>query len=96
LGAGWRLPTFTEWSNVDNVNGWVNWNGPWNSALKIHAAGFLDTGDGLLYLRGSTGYYWSSTQWSTFIGWDMSFDSGSSGLSYYQKTYGYTLRCLKE
>jgi len=44
LGAGWRIPTLTEWCNVDNSGGWTNWNGPWSSNLKMHAAGYWPPG----------------------------------------------------
>ena len=53
LGSGWRLPTSTEWTNVDASGGWTDWNGPWNSALKMHAAGYLLVSDGSLDYRGS-------------------------------------------
>jgi hypothetical protein len=43
FGSGWRIPTQTEWTNVDASGSWTNKNGPWNSALKLHAAGFLNT-----------------------------------------------------
>ncbi len=37
LGTGWRIPTRTEWENVDASGSWNNWNGPWSSGLKLHA-----------------------------------------------------------
>lgn len=52
LGSNWRLPTLTEYSNIIDVGGWTNWNGPWNSSLKIHAAGWLHVADGGLSNRG--------------------------------------------
>jgi len=55
LGAGWRIPTFSEWGNVSI--GWTSWNGPWDSDLKLHAAGLLVVSDGSLYWRGSNGFY---------------------------------------
>ena len=57
LGNGWRLPTYAEWHNVDNIGNWTDWNGPWNSGLKLHAAGCLNNSDGSLYYRGSRGFY---------------------------------------
>jgi hypothetical protein len=53
---GWRLPAYVEWYNVDNIGNWTNWNWPWNSGLKLHAAGGLDENDGLFYDRGSSGF----------------------------------------
>jgi len=94
LGTGWRIPTNTEWINVNG--GWTNWNGPWNSALKLHAAGYLGYSDGLLGNRGSVGGYWSSVQYDATNGLSLVFSSGSSALSYYSKAYGFSLRCLKD
>ncbi len=39
LGSGWRIPTSTEWTNVDASGGWTDRNGPWTSGLKLHPAG---------------------------------------------------------
>jgi hypothetical protein len=96
LGTQWRIPTYTEWYNVDNIGGWTNWNGPWGSGLKLHAAGFLYPSDGSLYYRGSGGYYWSSTQYSATYGWHLYFDIGYSTMSDLTKAGGFSLRCLRE
>jgi uncharacterized protein (TIGR02145 family) len=96
LGTGWRLPTKTEWENVDALSGgnWTNWYGPWNSSLKLHAAGFLNNGS--LNLRGSYGTYWSSTQVTSSTGWDLLFSSGVSNIGSYNKVYGFSVRCLRD
>jgi uncharacterized protein (TIGR02145 family) len=97
LGTGWRIPTSTEWSNVDEVGGWNNYNGPWNSALKIHRAGRIDYYYGTLGERGVRGYYWSSTQTGLITySFCLSFSSSTSSLSSYQKAYGHTIRCIKD
>ena len=96
LGNGWRLPTFTEWTNVDASGGWTTWNGPWNSGLMIHAAGYLNYGDGSLINRGFHGYYWSSTQYNASNGWYLNFNSGYSNMSINYKSYGFTARCLRD
>ncbi len=96
LGSPWRIPTYTEWSNVDNTGGWANWLDPWNSELKLHAAGCLNDNDGLLSGRGSAGYYWSSTQYSSTNGFSLllySFDSEMFGAP---KAYGQNVRCLRD
>jgi hypothetical protein len=96
LGNGWRIPTSTEWTNVDASGNWTDWTGPWNSALKLHAAGYLGNGD--LYNRGVEGYYWSSLQAGTDpeSGWDLHFNSGYSALGDNNKKTGFTIRCIKE
>jgi hypothetical protein len=96
LGSGWRLPTKTEWTNVDASGGWTNWNGPWDSGLKLHAAGCLYNSSGSLYNRGSDGNYWSSVQGGATTGWYLYFYSSSRGMSYNIKAHGFSVRCLRD
>ncbi|MEI7983142.1 MAG: hypothetical protein WCI71_15940 [Bacteroidota bacterium] len=95
LGSGWRIPTSAEWNNVKNTGNWNNWNGPWNSGLKLHAAGFLWDSDGSLQLRGFYGNYWSSTQSGDPWGWFMFFFSGTSMTTESVKGSGFPLRCVR-
>jgi len=95
LGSGWRIPTFTEWTNVDASGNWTNWNGPWNSALKLHASGGLYAG-GSLGDRGYDGTFWSSNQFSITYGQYILFSNLGSIMDHYDKSVGYTLRCLKD
>jgi hypothetical protein len=97
LGSLWRVPTSTEWSQVDASGYWTNWNGPWNSVLKMHAAGRIDYFTGNLDSRGSKGLYWSSTQSAyTYMGMYLNFFSSGCSMSYVQKSYGYSVRCIKD
>lgn len=90
LGAEWRIPTSTEWTNIDAGGNWTNWTGPWGSSLKMHAAGNLDRNDGVLENQGSYGKYWSSTQ-----GWYLNFNASGSSMLNSFKEYGLSLRCLR-
>ena len=96
LGTGWRVPTTTEWENVDAAGSWTNWVQTWNSPLKLHAAGRLDAAVGNLQERGFKGSYWTSIQHG-IVSWAQSFNfsGSSSGTSQYQKAYGFTIRCIK-
>lgn len=98
LGSNWRIPTSTEWSNVNASGGWTNWNGPWYSYLKLHAVGYLDRTLGYLSGRGQNGFYYSSTQANSDYGWHLIFNSSLSNMSDYGnvKAYGFPLRCIKE
>ena len=96
LGSGWRLPTYTEWDNVITGGGWTNWNGPWNSALKIHAAGYLMSFEGSLLYRGSNGFYWSSNQGDNTYGWGVYITSSYCDLDYLGKANAFSVRCLRE
>lgn len=57
LGSGWRIPTVTEWTNVNNTNLRAQ---AYAGVLKMHAAGYLIQGSGILNNRGSIFAYWSS------------------------------------
>jgi hypothetical protein len=96
LGTGWRIPTSTEWTNVDASGSWTNWNGPFGSALKLHAAGCLFYSDGSLNSRGSYGHYLSSTQYDATNGWYLSFYSGYSVMYINNKAYAFTIRCIRD
>jgi uncharacterized protein (TIGR02145 family) len=105
LGNGWRLPTNQEWTNVDapgGVQSWTNWNGPYNSPLKMHASGYLDPTGGNLFDRGGTtgrGYYWSSNYKSSppnpSNGLDLTFTSTSCNPNQASKNTGMTIRCIR-
>jgi hypothetical protein len=96
LGTGWRVPTETEWNNVAVSGGWTNWNGPWSSNLKMHAAGYMASTGGWLTLRGSIGYYWSSTQYNALGGWCLYFHSDISSMNGTSKAIGNTARCVRD
>jgi hypothetical protein len=96
LGDGWRVPTIYEWGDVDFDGGWSNWNGPWNSLLKLHAAGYLDSGSGSVSERGARGKYWSNTMCFNPDGWNLIFFNTISDLSCSSKAEGIPLRCIKE
>ena len=91
LGAGWRIPSQTEWTNVNTNGGWASYTGTYNSVLKLHAAGLLSSSNGALSSRGTDGRYWSSTS-----GWGLNFGSGYSLMGDGDKAYGFSLRCLKD
>ncbi len=98
LGTTWHIPTYTEWYNVDNTGGWTSWNGPWDSGLKLHAAGHLDFSDGSLCNRDYFGFgdYWSSTKYNATFGWHLSFYSGYSYVGSNDKAYGFSARCVRD
>ncbi len=96
LGNGWRLPTSTEWTNVDVAGGWINRNGPWNSPLKIHSAGYLYQSSGPLINQGLTGHYWSSKQSSTSLGLYLYFHGGDCSVSADSKAAGFSVRCIRD
>jgi hypothetical protein len=95
LGTGWRVPTYTEWENVDAASIWFSLQNTWDSALKLHAAGKLSTGSGTLTFRGLYGYYWANTASSYTNGWHLLIQTSSCGTTATSKANGYTVRCIK-
>jgi len=96
LGAGWRIPTKTEWTNADATGAWANYTDTYNSVLKLHAAGYLSTSDGSLTTRGTAGHYWSSTQGAAIDGWGLYLGSSSGNVHQSNKAHGFSLRCLRD
>ncbi len=96
LGQGWRIPTQTEWTNViGSPNNWTNYNSAYNSELKLNNAGFLS--NGALSNRGSIGKYWSNTQQSNTIAYNLGYDTKICQVQANSKlTYGFSLRCLRD
>jgi hypothetical protein len=96
LGNGWRIPTQSEWVNVDEDGGWTNWNGPWNSALKLHASGDLYYTNGSLVERGTSGYYWSDLPGGEgACTWTLTLNNSACYNACDNNSFGFTLRCIK-
>jgi hypothetical protein len=95
LFTGWRIPTPTEWNNVVAGGSWTNYNGPWNSALKMHAAGFLHSSNGSLNYRGLNGYYRSSVQVGTSNATQIFFNSSNIYVYPDLKAHGFSIRCIR-
>ncbi|MHC1776306.1 MAG: hypothetical protein AB9834_12945 [Lentimicrobium sp.] len=97
LGNGWRLPSYTEWYNVDASGSWTDLSSPWNSLLRIHAAGVVNFAGTQLLYRGWSGYYWSSANYSDYAAWYLYLTISSCGMNNSPvKDFGFTLRCLRE
>lgn len=94
FGSNWRLPTATEWTNVDATGAWGNYNDAYNSVLKLHAAGLL-TLSGSLNLRGTRGYWWSHSQESTTAGRNMVMLSSTANVNTNSKVSAFSVRCLR-
>jgi hypothetical protein len=93
LGNPWRIPTASELTNLYNG---VGYPGTW-SWLNIHAAGRLEYNSGVLIDRGIDSDYWSSSQemlnqsFARFLKpW------ASPGMFYTFKSYGFSIRCLRD
>jgi len=97
IANGWRLPTYSEWYNVDAAGNWNSYNDTYASGLKLHAAGFLDYSAGLLLDRGSAGTYWSSTQGTPGnLGWQLETSNTYSYMACYYEADAFTARCIRD
>jgi hypothetical protein len=94
FSSDWRLPTLSEWNNVIASGSWANWSGPWNSGLKLHAAGFL-AADGNLTDRGILGHSWSSNQQDDTFGKKLDFYSTACYTLQGFKFHGFPIRCVR-
>jgi len=99
LGNGWRIPTYTEWSNAKGApQNWTNGTLAFNSVLKLHYAGYL--GSGAIVNRGVQGNHWSSTQYSNtdgrYTGYSASSFSISAADANSKSKYAFNLRCLRD
>jgi len=112
LGGSWRMPTYSEFQELIN-NCTCTWTSNYNGTgvagriftskktgytdkfLFLPAAGY---GDGTnLRGAGSCGSYWSSTSYSDYDAWSLSFDSGNVfTYSYYYRYCGRSVRPVTE
>jgi hypothetical protein len=97
LGTGWRVPTSAEWINADAGGNWTTWTGPWESLLKLHAAGYLRPDNGTMDagVRGVYGEYWSNTQISNTNANSLTIYVAYTVVINRQKAQGHSLRCIR-
>jgi uncharacterized protein (TIGR02145 family) len=96
LGSIWRLPAVSEWDNISEFQGWTDWSGPWNSSLKMHAAGRLGDSDGMLYDRGVAGFTWTGSANTNSGGWCFNFTADNCGVNSITKASAFPVRCLND
>ncbi|HFK5512183.1 TPA: FISUMP domain-containing protein, partial [Elizabethkingia anophelis] len=109
--SGYRVPTQAQWqavisnNNVERVGTWVN-DGNYTTALyfrnpsnvrtlMLPAAGSRYRTDGTLGSRGDYGSYWSSSE-ATSTASILYFYSSSVVVTYSNRSYGFSVRCVAE
>lgn len=96
LGTGWRIPTVTEWTNVNNTNLRAQaYAGP----LKMHAAGLISNGTSSALLnRGSQFFYWSSSNSDASLakGLVIYTTETYNRISNNDKDAGLSVRCIRD
>jgi len=93
--AGWRVPTYDEWSAEEATFSPQSYVGAYNSPLKLTAAGRRFYSYGSLGIVGADGYYWSSTVDGTYAQY-LYFGSSDSFMYDYDRAYGFSVRCLQD
>ena len=93
--AGYRVPTGPEW--IAEVLSWTNNNaaGAFASPLKMPLAGLRQFSIGSVNNEGVIGDYWSSTISSTYAKY-LGISVGSANVQADQRSYGLSVRCIKE
>ena len=92
---GYHVPTHAEWDTADTFGGWDDNTDTYNSALKLPSAGDRNRFDGLLYIQGTHGNYWSSTVFGTDARSLDFFSTVADTIGSRNRAYGLTVRCLK-
>jgi hypothetical protein len=101
-GKSWRLPTSAEWTQIYNNNYPENTgvglrfrpDGS-NTSVFLPAAGNRNRANGALAHVGTRGYYWSSSPSSTNASY-LNFSATVSPAGSYDRSYGFSVRCVAE
>ncbi len=101
--SGWHLPSEEEFETLLNQAGG---SGPvaYNSLKQGGNSGFSAPFGGWRYTNGNfnsigeTAYFWSSSPRSDEDAWGLGIDSShsSAGLSHYDRSVGFSVRCLRD
>ena len=91
-----RSSTGSWAAGTANFGSAIHW-GPNESTknLTLPAAGYRSASNGALTGRGSTGYYWSSTEGGTTANY-LYFGSSVASTGNNTRTYGFSVRCVSE
>jgi uncharacterized protein (TIGR02145 family) len=92
--SGYRIPTYAELEAERTSWGSNNAAGAFASPLKLPLAGYRHYNTGSLGDEGVRGHYWSTAVISTYSGYLLFSFSGAVWESY-NRTYGASVRCLK-
>jgi uncharacterized protein (TIGR02145 family) len=103
--TGWGIPTNAEWTTLTNylggesvAGGKMKSNSTNESGFSALASGFRDT-DGRFVRLGFGGYFWTASELDTLNARARliynDYNYVSSGDTYYQKSRGFAIRCLR-
>ena len=103
--SGYRVPTDSElqslvsagsrWVILEGVNGRLFGSG--DNVIFLPAAGCRHDSNGMLCsTTGSSGNYWSSTQWDKFFAYNLFFNRNKVEQSIFDRRFGQSVRCVAE
>jgi uncharacterized protein (TIGR02145 family) len=92
--AGWRLPTQAEWQDVHTALSITNSSTAFSSMLKLPSAGVRMYSDGNVFDMNG-GNFWSSTVYNSYQVMKYSFSNIGAGMAIEIRSYGESVRCLK-
>jgi uncharacterized protein (TIGR02145 family) len=107
---GWHLPSDQEWINLKNhlvvdpgkkmksTSDWnSNGNGSNESGFAGKPAGYRHK-NGMFYLIGDYGYWWSSSEYDVNNSWnlDLHYNHSFTNRNYNNKSQGFSVRCIKD
>ncbi|HYF29495.1 MAG TPA: hypothetical protein VD993_00100 [Chitinophagaceae bacterium] len=97
LGAGWRVPTITDWQNVVNTEFITSAADAFQSNLKLPAAGYKHAFNGSVF-GFVGGNYFSSTAGNNGTAHYFSYDTDNYQVffSAVPRGYGMSCRCVKD
>ncbi len=93
--SGYRIPTETELNLERTYLSPQNNNGAFTSILKFPLSGYRNYTDGTFYDVGFSIRIWSSVIYGN-SSYDLNINSSTSVLNAYNRSYGFTVRCLKD
>ncbi len=107
--SGWHLPNNTEWKTLFATVGGNNtggealksatgWNGTDEFGFSVLPAGERYCDGTFFDNEGVFAFFWSATENNSYSAYTMSLhrEFDSVGLTEYAKSYGYSVRCLKD
>lgn len=93
LGAGWKMPTKTEWDAVRTAESITNLATGFSSNLKLPYSGYRNGANGSIQQAGFANLYWTATNKDAQYPYAV-FNGGS--VDYWSRAYAGTCRCIKE
>ncbi len=100
--SGYHVPTQKEWCDAaQSINPSLTCTSSWQNdtslrtTLKLPLAGYRNYADGVFYNQSSYGYYWTASPNGSY-GYGLNLNSSQvSPVRINHRSYGFSVRCLK-